>query len=686
MAGEHLAKLTIQATLSHNDYQRGRQTVAVHFTLAGQVVSFYRGGDPGQFVVPDPDQAGETYALQAVQNVLALLSARIFALGLPYAVSAPRAGSPATIDDPNAAGLKIPVVEFDITATDYSASFGRNLDLDFSYEVDLSGGWAITQRVLNISPVFASATVTDATAYGAKDGQISVTARGGGYPAPGSFFYTWSDGGPGLPTRTGMGAGTYTCLIKDLSSPASTTLTVTVGSDARLDVQVQQVANNVHLVVSGGLAPYSYAWNDGPTVPDRTGLVNGTFDCTVTDSRGVQVTVQVTVLAYNLFYWSRNPVTLALVATDLATKPGLQFVLEVWLEQEYLSGVFVNIAGQLTQPADSAGATTFDVSTLLDAFVGPDFPAHGEVGLNRADKVFRRFYLQHSEQWTGSGPPTFTVRQTHYLVYGGLDFFEYAAGSYFTVYRPKVHPFLSWEPTQKVVLADQPEYLYYQHDSLSDDFFQLQVKFTTAAGLASTVALGSQSAVACFEVWRQSVGLAQLRAQLGALVPAGVVAWEVAAVNAGGLAVSETRYYQLSDELPATRRYFLYANSVAGVNTLAALGKAKTEVDYANVLVQRSLQPTYLADAGETFTTSVTGVPVLRCNTGYLEPTQMDAFQDFLLSEEIRFYDTDRYRPGSLQPQTTLPVADDDAALLGTELAFVLPTQRRYTPTLPLHY
>lgn len=680
MPGEKLAKLTAQVVLSRNDAVRGAQTRQFRFTLGGQQLDFYRGGQPGEFIVPDPDEpgVGDQYAMQAMQNVLNLLRGRIFALGLPYEVSVRQLGTTTTYYDssPEAA-----LIEFTLTATDYGPD--KTIGFEWFYgDPVFPGAFKITDQVLNLSPVFATAQVTDATAYGAADGKIVVTASGG----TGSYFYTWSDGALGLPTRLNVKAGTYTCTIKDLSTPAYITITCVVKSDARLDVQVQQQANNVQLVTTGGLAPYTYQWKDGPTTDSRQNLASGLYACTVTDSRGVQVTVTVTVKNYNVFYFSRNPVTLALQASDLASKPGLRFLCEVWLEQEYLSGVFTNIAGVLSQPADSLGATVFDVSTLLDAYVQPDFPAHGEVGLRRCDNVFRRFYLQHSEQWDGGGAPTYTVRETHYLVYGGLDFFEYATQSYFTVYRPKVHPFLTWEPVQKDVFADQPEYLYYHHDSLVQEVFQVHVKFTTAAGLTSTVSVLSRPDARCFEVFRLSVGLGQLRALLGNQVPADVVAWEVTVVDAAGLALTETRYYQLSDELPDLRRYFLYANSVGGVNTLATVGKAKTELAMSSVVVQRSLLPTYLAEQGDSYTASAAGVPVLTCNTGYLGAAQLEALQDFLLSEEIRYLDADRYRPGALQPADTVLLQDDDAGLLSVEFAFQLPTRRRHTPTLPLHY
>ncbi|AMJ65054.1 SprB repeat-containing protein [Hymenobacter sp. PAMC 26628] len=682
MAGERYAKLTVRLELSLDPDVRGRQTKEVRFRLGGNFYSYYQGDGrgPNQFIVVAPEDftadGRAKFVRSCVDNLLALVRATVALQGLAYAVPPPRAGLPDPVND-------VVPVEFDLIATSYAPVN----DLVFEFPADAPAGtWTILQNLDAVQPIQVGVNAQPATVYGSATGSIYLTPYylllGGDF---GTYSYQWADqplGVAGSATRTGLvGPRTYTVTVTDTNG-ASTTVNVDLGSDPRLVVLVQKDGADVALVVSGGVPGYTYAWADGASTAARPGLANGTYSCTVTDQRGATVTVRVVVDLSGRFYFSRNPVTLELADPDFATKPNLAFLCEVWVEEVYLSGTFTSIAGVLTQPADAQGKTTFDVSTLLDAYVGPDFPAHGETGVRLAGQAFKRFYLQHSAQWDGVPPPAYVQRETYYLVYGGLDFFEYAAGSYFSRYRPQVRPFLSWEPVQKEVFADQPEYLYYHHDS--DAAFGMQVRFTTATGTTSTVALGPAQAAARYSVWCAGVGLAQLRAVLGPAVPADAVAWEVTAVNAAQVAVSETRYYQLRDEPTPYRRYFLYANSVGGVNTLACYGKAKKEVDFANVLVQRSLQPNYRADDGETFTTSATGVPVLRANTGYLSPAQMDALHDFLLSEEIRYYDADRYRPGSLQPATTVPMEDDDEGLLSLELSFVLPTLRRYTPALPL--
>lgn len=680
MAGERYAKLTMRAAWSLNKPQRADQTEDVRFKLNGAFVGYRRGGNSNEFVVPDPTTNNGVYTpdymLDGVANLLALVRLTIAQRGLPYVVSAVRF----IANVPGFNGIPTPQVEFDITATAYD----QTLDLDFYVFRDIyqPAAWQVYGNLWTIKPVYVTAQVTDAVIYNSPTGSITLVPSNGNN---GLYSYAWADpGAPTTATRTNLvGPASYTCVVRDYSG-AETSITVQVGSDPRLDVAVQKIANDVTLVTTGGVGPYTYLWNDGNTSDVRPGMTPGIYTCLVTDAHGATVTVTVTIDGYNKFYFSRNPVVLELAATNLATKPNLRFLCEVWLETAYLSGVFVNIAGELVQPADVDGRTTFDVSTLLDAYVQPDWPDHGQAGVQQASQCFKRFYLQHSEQWDGSPAPTYTVRETHYLVYGGLDFDEYATQSYFTYLRPTVHPFLTWEPVQKEVFADQPEFLYYHHDSLTDKTFSAGITFTDSTGATTSAVLYAATGVQCFEVWRLGVGLRQLRAALGPAVPADVVAWSVTVTSStSGSDFSETRYYQLSEELPAERRYFLYANSIAGINTLATVGKAKREVTFSNTVVQRSLQPKYDPAQGDAFATNVAGVPVLTANTGYLNREQLEALQDFLLSEEIRYSDTDRYRAGTLVPADTLLLEDDDSPLLSVDIAFTLATKRRYTPTLP---
>lgn len=681
MAGEHYARITIQAALSHDDKLRATQTISAGFLLAGQWQTFYRGGDPGQFTVPDPNDVGDEYVMQAVKSLLGVLRQRIYTLGLPYVVSEPR--QTGTVDETVAVGgstivLPIPLVEFDVTATDY----GRAYTLDFRPYT--TSGFTLTQNQGNVSPITATAAVTHATVFGRADGAITVTASGEAQPGSPFFTYAWDEGFIG-PTRTQLRAGLYGCTVR-YSTGASVRLVVEVRQDPALVVQVTNTPNSITLLVSGGVAPYAYAWADGDVTPVRTNLPEGRYTCTVTDDHGAQVTVEV-VLSFNSRYWfSGNPITLSLDAgpayrLDPTTKPGLGFVCQVWVERTYLSGTFDLVGQALEQPADADGRTTFEVQELLEPFVAPQLPAVGQAAVQRQDGAFCRFFLRWFER-TDAGDGVVTTVTTNYLLHGGLDYWEAAVGTWFSGYQQTRLPFLTWEPVVKKVLPDQPEYLFFMVPRANVAAFRYRARLTWADGTTTEEVLADRAGLLRYEVFCLPAGPLQLdlpsrEARAGQLV----VSYALDVLDAAGQALSEARTFVLDRRPCPVRRYFLYANSLGGWNTLVCRGRASRELATKTSASENARAAGYDPLRGDFTTSRRTGLPVLKCYTGPRSAGQLVADSDFMLSERVLLLTGERYQPGQVKDRTYVPYDEDETRRV-VQFDFELPRERYYTPAL----
>lgn len=677
MAGERLAKLTLQAdwgvsVFGFNSYLL--QTQKIRFQLDGQWADF--GSDGWQptfgtgFNVPFPSN-DPNFSKTGLDNLVLAVRSVITARKLPYQVSDTREVGR------NAQGVMR--VEFDVTALDYDPRY------DLAFEcLSSSTGWVVTNQ-RTVRPLVAKAYVQDATIFGSATGviQVDVTAWNK-YP----FTYTWADD-PTITTalRQNVKAGTYVVTIADAAG-ASTTLTVVVKSDPQLLVQVLSTATTITLVPSGGLPGYTFLWDDGSTADVRTGLVPGEYKCTVTDARGATRDVVVRLAAYQ-YYWSGNPITLSLDAgadyrTDPTTKPNLSFLCQVWLEKEYLSGNYEPVGVTLEQPADAQGRTTFEVQTLLAAYLEPHVPAPGLVGVELAQPLFRRFFLQHSEQF---GPDTpvpapATNLDPGYVVLGGLNFYESQARTWFSHQLSQL-PFLTWEPVRKHVLADQPEYLYYMAlgGGGAEWNIHVRVAFSDGTDLRDEY-LGRGPGSRDFEVYCLAVGYEALN--LGSLVTPlrAILWWEVfVATPGGGQVLSETRRYVLDKRTFPHRRYFLFATSLGGMATYAALGEAQTDVEVTGEESVLSLPASYDPLAGDVAVQARSLRPVLKVAAGKRTQAQLLASQDLLLSKRVLLLAVKRWVPGYLKAKTN-PLLDESKLVLTQEFEFILPTEQHYTPSL----
>uniref|UniRef100_UPI001A957D60 T9SS type B sorting domain-containing protein n=1 Tax=Desertivirga arenae TaxID=2810309 RepID=UPI001A957D60 len=140
---------------------------------------------------------------------------------------------------------------------------------------------------------------TDVTVKGASTGAIDITISGG----TGPYTFAWSNGAT-TENLTGLAAGTYTLTVTDkngITTTASATITepsalLAAVVTSKTDVTVKGASTGaIDISVSGGTSPYSYAWSNGATTEDLTGLAAGTYSVTVTDKNGITTTASATI-------------------------------------------------------------------------------------------------------------------------------------------------------------------------------------------------------------------------------------------------------------------------------------------------------------------------------------------------------------------------------------------------------
>ena len=160
----------------------------------------------------------------------------------------------------------------------------------------LTKQYTITQPAAALN---ATSSVTNVSCFGGSSGQIILTPAGGTSP----YTYNWG-GGITTKDRTGLSAGTYSVTITDSKGCTFTLNNISVTQPAAaLSAGGSQVnvscngGNNgsIDLTVTGGTTGYTYAWSNGATTEDISGLTAGDYSVIVTDAKGCTTSASFTI-------------------------------------------------------------------------------------------------------------------------------------------------------------------------------------------------------------------------------------------------------------------------------------------------------------------------------------------------------------------------------------------------------
>lgn len=180
-----------------------------------------------------------------------------------------------------------------------------------SYSVTVTDGLGCTASVaVGVtdlgSPTANITAQTNLDCNGDSDGNATVTFSGGAAP----YVITWNPGGivqnvastGSYTSPSSFSAGSISATVRDNNNcavSASTTLTepalLTAGVTNTTDVLCYGNSTGaINITVGGGTAPITFAWSNGSSSEDLTGIAAGAYTVTVTDGNGCSTTTGAT--------------------------------------------------------------------------------------------------------------------------------------------------------------------------------------------------------------------------------------------------------------------------------------------------------------------------------------------------------------------------------------------------------
>jgi subtilisin-like proprotein convertase family protein len=171
-----------------------------------------------------------------------------------------------------------------IVTDNYSLDNGYIFEWSISLSSDLPDS---TITLAEPDSIDVSGGITS-TACGSSNGAIDITASGD-YPP---FSFNWSNGAT-TEDISNLAAGTYTVTVSDNNNCESImTFNLPNGTSVQMTASITDetcitsLDGGIDITMTGGSSPFNYAWSNGDTTEDISGVAAGSYTLTVTDDSG----------------------------------------------------------------------------------------------------------------------------------------------------------------------------------------------------------------------------------------------------------------------------------------------------------------------------------------------------------------------------------------------------------------
>ncbi len=353
------------------------------------------------------------------------------------------------------------------------------------------------------------------------------------------------------------------------------------------------------------------------------------------------------------------------VVAPATYRPNFSFLLELFVEQVYRSGVYGKVnASQLPNasykpiPKANNQADVYINNALLDylTFDLPQLPADN-ILVKRCDNIQVRWWCRITERYGNpvvTQPWSLSRERSGFAVKAGLNDESYTPGyNPIPAESPSINKWMT-ECPEKEVLPGQPEWLCFRRDD--SDIAKVVIRVTFANGTLYSSGLAPQISEATINAVSQANDIVMIEAgydqlNLGAIPTASsIVSWEMQLLDASNNDLYAPRKYKVKDQPFLHLRYFIFQNSKGGVDTLRCTGKLTKVQKVERVKAYRAREYAYQLPERLVISKVTDEETMYEISTGHITKAYSDYLQEFMRSEYVYEYRNGAYYPVLIEP------------------------------------
>ncbi len=279
------------------------------------------------------------------------------------------------------------------------STYGVTASQDTRFRFVMSGDATVNNEGLGIDnfgifdgclDAVLNETVMDESTAGSADGSIMLNPVAGF----GGYTFAWSDGSTAS-SLSGLAPGTYDVTVTDAFG-CTTTASYTIGTSCPTDLGLSIVATptfgdgttdgSAQVTATGGIAPYTYAWDNGIVDDNAFGLAAGDYTVVVTDANGCTDTAMITI---ETTYMISTDEIEGLTGLNISPNPAKDYAqLNIAFDKSVdLTVRIADVTGRVLETRNAGNTTAeemrFDLSNLAEGVYFMQIIADGQIATKR---------------------------------------------------------------------------------------------------------------------------------------------------------------------------------------------------------------------------------------------------------------------------------------------------------------